>query len=375
MKKSTILILASSFSGGGAERVAQNLAYSFCELKFKVLMIVVDGSGPAYYDQIPPGMQIISLKCQSHLRALPALFKVLFSHRRCVVISTLRMTNILTGLVSLFLFGKHITIFREANPLNPIYKLPLFRRMLWLLFINIAYSQADLVIANSRDTSQSISNAFILTKAKKKIRVIHNPALVANHLSLATQSCNHRFFEMGNKVMLTVGRLHFQKDHQFLINAFSRVVQRFPSARLIIIGDGPCKDELINQINLLGLDGKVDILPYMANHFPFYIRASLFVMSSRWEGFGNVVVEALAFGLPVVVRDCQGGMSEILKDGRYGCLLPFQKCTPNDFADVCLERLAEFSFCSLEARNRALSFLSLPICQKYLSSINQLYDV
>jgi glycosyltransferase involved in cell wall biosynthesis len=125
----------------------------------------------------------------------------------------------------------------------------------------------------------------------------------------------------GPPVVLGVGRLTAQKDFATLIGAFALVRKR-RSARLLIIGEGEERARLLGLVSLLGLRDSVDLPGFEPNPLPSMRAAHLLVMSSTWEGFGNVLVEALYCGTPVVSTDCPHGPREILADGDYGRLVP-----------------------------------------------------
>nr|WP_259406078.1 glycosyltransferase [Shouchella clausii] len=138
------------------------------------------------------------------------------------------------------------------------------------------------------------------------------------------QPVNHRFFEERNaKVIVTVGRLHVQKDYPTLLRAFANLQQNeLPEARLLFIGDGEENEPLKKLAFELGVRSVVDFAGFQPNPYAYMKKAHLFALSSAWEGFGNVIVEALATGTPVVATDCPSGPREILADGKYGQLVP-----------------------------------------------------
>jgi glycosyltransferase involved in cell wall biosynthesis len=121
--------------------------------------------------------------------------------------------------------------------------------------------------------------------------------------------------------IITVGRLVYQKDHDTLLRAFALARSRL-DASLVLVGQGPLQDELTTLARELGISDRVIFAGWQQNPFAWMANADLFVLSSRFEGFGNVVIEAMACGLPVVSTDCPSGPSEILANGDAGILVP-----------------------------------------------------
>ena len=122
-------------------------------------------------------------------------------------------------------------------------------------------------------------------------------------------------------MVLGAGKLKKQKDFATLVKAFAEVRHR-RLARLVILGEGPRRGALLALARKLGVAEDIELPGFVANPFAFMARSSVFVLSSAWEGFGNVLVEAMACGCPVVSTDCPSGPSEILEDGRHGPLVP-----------------------------------------------------
>jgi len=139
-------------------------------------------------------------------------------------------------------------------------------------------------------------------------------------------------------VILGAGRLNPQKNFSLLLRAFAGVRQQ-RSARLIIMGEGPQRPELEKLAQDLGVAADVALPGYVANPYAAFSRANLFVLSSDYEGLGNVLIEAMACGCPVVATDCPSGPREILSDGRYGALPPVGDA----------KAMAEAMACTLEA--------------------------
>jgi glycosyltransferase involved in cell wall biosynthesis len=129
------------------------------------------------------------------------------------------------------------------------------------------------------------------------------------------------FEQRDRPIFVTAGRLVEMKDHRTLLSAFARYLATRP-ARLIILGNGPLQPMLEELVRTLGIVEHVCFAGFVNNPLPYMRHADAFVLSSRSEGFGNVIVEALGCGTPVVSTNCPHGPSDILEDGRYGLLVP-----------------------------------------------------
>ena len=168
------------------------------------------------------------------------------------------------------------------------------------------------VVAVSEGVAGHAADAYGLPAGR--IAAIHNPIAEPHITELAKADPDHPWFAGGGPpIILGAGRLALQKDFPTLIEAFRLVLAEQPS-RLVILGEGPLRRELEQCVRALGLDDCVSLPGRVANPFSFMARARLFVLSSRHEGFGNVLAEALACGCPVVSTDCPAGPSEILGD-------------------------------------------------------------
>jgi glycosyltransferase involved in cell wall biosynthesis len=148
-------------------------------------------------------------------------------------------------------------------------------------------------------------------------------------------------------VVLGVGRLTAQKDFPSLIRAFAKVRAQKP-CRLVILGEGELRGELEALVASLDLSADVALPGFTDNPFAWMRQSSLFVLSSAWEGFGNVLVEAMACGTPVVSTNCPSGPAEILENGRWGRLVPVGDV--DALADAMLATLAETTHADVATR-------------------------
>src|ERR1700676_133737 len=179
--------------------------------------------------------------------------------------------------------------------------------------------RADAVVEVSKGVADDLVEHA--PKCRAHMKVIYNPIISSNMFKLANQPVEHAWFQPGEPpVILGAGRLAEQKDFATLIRAFARVRQQRP-ARLLILGEGEERQRLEALADELGIRQDVSLPGYEENPYKFMSKAALFVLSSAWEGFGNVVVEALAAGARVLATDCRDGPREIVEAVGQGRLV------------------------------------------------------
>jgi glycosyltransferase involved in cell wall biosynthesis len=184
------------------------------------------------------------------------------------------------------------------------------------LFLRFAHG----IIAVSEGVADDL--AVTARIARVRITVIYNPVITPHFDEHIAEQVTHPWLgDAATPFILGVGRFAPQKDFITLISAFALITQP-RNLRLILLGDGPLKARLLACAQALGVAERVDMPGYTPNPFPFMRKAAALVLSSRYEGFGNVLAEALACGTPVVSTDCPHGPAEILENGRYGILVP-----------------------------------------------------
>lgn len=187
----------------------------------------------------------------------------------------------------------------------------------------VTYFFATRIITVSEGVADDIIK--IKKEFKKKIKVIYNPIVSKKYNNFAIKKIlktkNRLWGDKKIYKILSVGSLKVQKNFFNLIKAFSKI-KELKKSKLIIVGDGPLKHNLQKYCEKLNLKNKVLLVGFRHNISSYYCTADLFVSSSNWEGFSNVIVEALSYGLPIVATNCKSGPSEILEKGKYGSLVP-----------------------------------------------------
>lgn len=193
----------------------------------------------------------------------------------------------------------------------------------WLLnqLSGWTYPLADQMIAVSQGVAEDVSQTLGL---EKSFEVVYNPVVGPRMLELAEKPVNHSWFlDASIPVILGAGRLVEQKGFSTLLRAFSEV-QKTRQARLVILGEGERRPILEHLARRLGIRDHVWMPGFVSNPMKYMADASVFVLSSRWEGLGNVLIEAMACGVPVVSTDCPSGPAEILEEGSHGRLVPVE---------------------------------------------------
>jgi len=184
-----------------------------------------------------------------------------------------------------------------------------------------AYPRADAIVAVSDGVASDLSRVTGIPR--ERILAIDNPVVSAALIEKSKAWPGHAWMAPGGPpVVLAAGRLHRQKDFPTLLRAFARVRALRP-ARLVILGEGAERRKLERLVRRLRVQADVVLPGFVENPYAWMARAAVFALSSAWEGFGNVLVEALACGCPVVSTDCPSGPAEILEQGALGPLYPW----------------------------------------------------
>lgn len=334
------LFYYSPFRGEGVARMFLMLARVLAERGHAVDLLCVTADGPLA-DELAPGVRLFELKHSGMLRRLIRMAAYFRTAKPDAVISAMDIANScalarsLAGSKTRVVASYRVPLSYYFNMRGGIYRVvgPFLAR--WLL------PRADIIATVSRGVAK---DAAALTHAPDKIVTIYNPVEVERVQELAREPVDHPWYAASNvPVVLGVGRLEKQKDFATLIRAFRRVRDK-TEARLVILGEGSERTGLEALIDELGLGEDVWLPGFDKNPYRYMARSSVFVLSSIAEGFGNVLLEALAVDTPVVSTDCEAGPREILGDGAYGRLVPvgdvtaLARCITEAFADPVCDR-------------------------------------
>ena len=322
MKQAHILILLPNLCGGGAERLHILLAKHWHAHGIKVDFALMQRHGDLL-SLLPDGIDVIDLKADRIRQVIFPLARYLRGVRLDIIIAAMwPLTS--AAVLSWRLAGKPGRLYLSDHTqlsVSCVQELNLSPRYLQAV-MRLTYPAASGLIAVSEGVKKDMCQLGGFTNSQ--VRVIYNPAAIGVSSQSEYKSVRQKLWGSGfDYHILSAGTFKAQKDHATLIKAFS-LLPTLLNARLTILGEGSLRPELEALVQQLGLQGRVAMPGFVVDPYPWYRTADLFVLCSRWEGFGNVIVEALECGLPVVSTDCPSGPAEILENGRLGQLVPVE---------------------------------------------------
>lgn len=319
VKKMHLTLVISSLACGGAERALTLLAEGFINNGHNVSVVTLATKEDDFY-KVPDGVRKLELgiirnshtvldAIKNNIYRLWVLRKTIESLQPDVVISFLYPTNIL---ILLALMGsKYPVIVSEQN--NPAFDTQKF----WHKMRHLVYPYAAKVVSVSKGI-----DIYFDWLPKTKRAVIYNPLQ-----TIQIQPSEFTLPPGANptkKWVIAMGRLVYQKGFDILLPAFKNIADKHPDWQLLICGEGELRSELETLRDSLGLGKQVLFPGVISNPIALFQHSKLFVFSSRWEGLGVVLLEAMASALPVISTDCPSGPREIVHDEINGILVPNQ---------------------------------------------------
>lgn len=312
-----IFFIIPTLTQGGAERVIVTLLKFLDKRQFKATILVVNMNEEVYRKEIPKGVDIIDLKCSRVSTAMPKIIFNIWRYKPNIVMSTLGHLNIAIAMTRIFMpFGIKF-IARETIVVSEKLSRGKLQR-LWRLLHRIFYPTFDKIICQSEDMMVDLSH---ILGSEKNLILINNPVdylRIRNLARLQDQSVEEYHKDKSCTYLVAAGRLIEQKGFEMLIEAIATIDN--PKIRLAILGHGPLEEKLISLIEHYKLYDQVTLLGYKKNPYIWISRANAFVLSSHYEGFPNVVLEALSCSTPVISTPAPGGTKEIIETIE-GCYL------------------------------------------------------
>lgn len=354
-----ISLFIPGLEGGGAQRVFVNLANTLVDMTKHPIHLVVIREGGVFQDELRPEVNLVYLGSGRVSRSVFALVRYMRTHRPRVLASTMNYCNIVTILAWRLAGRPCRVVVREANVVSEGYRL-MRTLMRWV------YPHADCVIALSPEIRASILRAGI--PVGDKIVEVGNPGVF---YPLINKQRAPAFLPESTPLFIcAVGSLTYQKGFDVLLSAFARISDT--TLHLAILGEGALREQLEEQCLALGIEQRVHMPGFVKRPSDVIGQAVLFVHSSRWEGFPNVLLEALSTGTPVVATDCDGASRTILENGLHGHLV-----APDD-PDALREGIEAALMAPMgtpkDRRARAEDFSAETITRKYLDEVFLIFE-
>ncbi|MBV8686767.1 MAG: glycosyltransferase [Alphaproteobacteria bacterium] len=312
-----LAFLLPNMGGGGAERVALNLIRDFVGRGYEVDLVLVRAGGELLA-MLPPEVRVVDLGAHRLVAAIRPLARYLRERRPHALQARMWPLTVVAILSRLLARVPTRIVVSDHAPLSLQYAGQ--RRTLRLLkaTVRLFYPKADARVVVSSGSADDL--AALGGIARPSIHVLHNP--VPDPGPPVRDPAIDALWGEADGRLVTAGTLKPEKNHLLLIRAFALLRRHGRAARLMILGDGAMMPALRAEAARLGIAEDVLLPGFVANPSAYLASADLFVLSSDFEGFGNVLIEAMRLGLGIVSTDCPHGPAEILDGGRFGRLVP-----------------------------------------------------
>ena len=316
MTNKKILNFIPNFSFGGVETTNINLSETLIKFGYEVDLVTND------YQRVNKSEysnNIKSLRKSKMLFCLLPLIKYINNTKPDLIICSQFYANIIVLLACLISGYKNKIILCERVPVfENLKKISIIKKNVIKFLIKRLYKKADKIVCNSYGTKNDLNKIIDVSNSV----VIYNPVLGDSMLSQSKSTVKDFIFDKRTKYLITVSRIAEERNVIELINIFNSLSNK-KNIKLLIIGDGPLLNECKSRVNQLNLENKIHFLGYKSNPYKYLSKSHIYLSTAKWEGMGNSIIEALFFGLYVIAYDSPGGVSEMLKDGKFGSLIPY----------------------------------------------------
>jgi glycosyltransferase involved in cell wall biosynthesis len=315
-----LAVVTLAFEGGGPERDMVLLCNAVAARGVKIDILALRDQGPLR-SLVDPGIRVVAIQEPRIRYALPALRRALRSLSPTIVISSGVPSLNLVTLIAARTLPREVRpkiVMREAAVPSMAHHDPSRSNRLAYFFLHLLYRYADRVITLTEGARRDLTKLFSVPDSR--ISVMRTNAVLAPNVVQSIMEWDGKSGRENN-LIVCMGRLSAEKDHQLLFRALT-MLPADQSWRLAVVGDGPDRASLEALARENKFSDRIFFTGYVMDPFVWMKRASVVVLPSLYEGFGNVIIEALACGTPVICTDCPYGPREILAGGRYGTLTP-----------------------------------------------------
>ena len=303
-----ILLIIQNLSNGGAERAITLLANTLKD-DYNVTLAIFDGNQKEYI----PEVNVIDLK----IRDSKSFFKKIINiFKRIKRIKKIKKQLDINYTIS-YLSGPNIVNVLSKNKDKTIISIrnmqsKLKKNILRDVVNQITLKKADKIITVSDEVKLDVIQHYKVDE--NKIKTIYNMVNLKQIYEKQKEKIEEEIFLNDGVKIINIGRLIIQKGQWHLIKAFKIIIENYPNAKLIILGRGELEEEFKNLINELNIEKNVYILGFKTNPYKYLRNSDIYISTSNYEGMSNVILEAMACGLPIIATDCPGGTKEILLD-------------------------------------------------------------
>ena len=330
-----VLLLIPNLKGGGAERFFSLLLQYLDRNRFEPHLALFAAEGE-YLKDLPQDVVVHDLGVSRARYALSKIIRLVWKVRPQTILSTLSPTNVAVTLSRPFLPRDTRLLLSEAAFTSAVFDGEVRHRHLWNWLYRRFYKRADKVVCLCDSMIDDMAVQFRVPR--EKLMRIYYPVDVHRVRELAAAGGSP--YSGSGPHLVAAGRLCRQKGFDFLLDAMPSVLKHLPQAHLTILGEGELRGELTEQLRQLGLSDAVSLPGFQQNPWRYFSHADLFVLSSRYEGLPNVLLEALAAGVPVVATDCPGALREVQAYCKGMVLAPSEN--PAALADAIVSACARF---------------------------------
>ena len=310
-----VAFLLPNLGMGGAERVTLDLARGFAERGARVDLVLMERSGE-FLAQVPEGVRVVDLGATRLRGTIMPLRRFLVEQRADALVAAMWPLTTVAVLAAAGLKRKPRVIVSDHAPLLAQYADSSLATLMLKTSIRATYRFADRIVAVCDCLRDELAELAGLPRGR--VTTIYNPIPQPG----CSEPPESPWPARPLKRIVSAGRLKPVKSYPMLVEAFAPLAREGDGAVLAILGEGSDRGLIEATAARLGISDRV-LLPGFTNHLGDWLReADLFVSASAYEGFGNVLVEAMHFGLTVVSTDCPYAPHEVLGEGRWGALVP-----------------------------------------------------
>ncbi|MFD2035448.1 glycosyltransferase [Belliella marina] len=332
-----ILLFYINLNQGGVQRMMVNVANYFDQNGHEVSFYLAKKQGQ-YIENLNPGIKLYSADTDNRLKLLRKFSRFLKLNPHDTIFTAVPHFNLIAIMCKMISGSKvKLIISERSNTFQEFQKSPWGFYKISFFLIPFLYRFANEIVAVSKGVADDLAKAAMIPRSR--ITVVYNPAFNETMLTKKSEQVDHPWIKSprSEKLLIAVGRLTPQKDFGTLITSMTHIDDS--EVKLIIVGEGDELPKLQKLVASLGLGHRVDFAGFQLNPVAWIAKCDVFVLSSLWEGFGNILVEALATGTTIVSTNCESGPSEILDMERYGYLTPVGN--PKSMAKTIQKALAK----------------------------------